>query len=227
MAFQDTADTLRAKLHLSEMPKTVTASMCIMLVLVILCAGKAGYDAMQASHITVEKAVAAQTVEDTSEADSASSATESAVLTVHVVGAVANPGVYQVPAGSRVVDAVSKAGGLAEDADQRGCNMARAVSDGEQISIPSTADDAPASAPVSSAQAQQSQQSGSASSGLVNINTATQADLETLSGIGPSTAKKIVEDRAANGPFASKEDLKRVSGIGDKKYEAIQASITV
>ena len=145
-------------------------------------------------------------------------------VTVDVAGAVASPGVYELPEGSRVIAAVEAAGGVAEDAETAPVNLARVLVDGEQVYIP-TSDEA--AAPVQPLQAQASTQTSAQSTpALVDINTASAAELETLPGIGPSTAQKIIADREKNGPFSSKEDLKRVSGIGDKKYAALADAIT-
>lgn len=158
-------------------------------------------------------------------------------LFVHVVGAVREPGVYELAAGSRVSDAVAAAGGVTTKASIDSVNLARALTDGEQVQIPTksqvkkaqqsdgssgvAADGAPSWESATEAGTQ------AAGQGKVNINTASAAELETLNGIGPATAQKIIDDRQANGPFASVDDLKRVSGIGDKKLEAIRESISV
>lgn len=135
---------------------------------------------------------------------------------VHVVGAVRRPGVYQLTQGARVADAVDAAGGLLPDAVVAGVNLARVVTDGEQILVPD--EDTPVAGPPLAGTAP-----GSAGgTGLVDINSATAEQLDTLPGVGPSTADKIVADREANGPFASVEDLGRVSGIGPKKIEALK-----
>ena len=140
---------------------------------------------------------------------------EPVTVFVHVGGAVAAPGLYELPEGARVADAVAAAGGLLPDGVQDGVNLARIVTDGEQIVVPSAAD-AAAGAPA-----------GQATAGKVNINTADAAQLDELPGVGPATAEKIVADREQNGPFATVEDIKRVSGIGDKKYEELADLICV
>lgn len=145
-------------------------------------------------------------------------------IVVDVAGAVATPGVFELPDGSRVQDAIAAAGGLAADADPSSVNRAAPVADGQQVYIP-RAGETPAaaqgtgSAPTGGAEV--------AASGLVNINSATAEELDALPGVGPSTAQAIIEDREANGPFAAVEDLVRVSGIGEKKFEKLKASICV
>jgi len=149
-----------------------------------------------------------------------------ATVFVHVVGAVARPGLYGLAAGSRVADAIAGAGGLLGSAEERAVNLARQLTDGEQIVIPTSDEVAEAGgfgATPMVAGGPSSPPGGSpaGSSAPVDINSADAAALDTLPGIGPSTAAKIVADREANGPFASPEDLGRVSGIGPKKLETL------
>ncbi len=163
--------------------------------------------------------------------EAAASATTTAVY-VHVVGAVRRPGMYELVAGARVADAVSAAGGLMANAAQAGVNLARVVADGEQITVP-TADEfargavsgAPAGGGVGGGPAGPSGAAGG--SAQVNINTADATALDTLPGVGPSTAAKIVADREANGPFSSADDLGRVAGIGPKKLEELKPRVCV
>ena len=161
-------------------------------------------------------------------------ATPPASVVVYVSGAVTTPGLVEIPEGSRVGDALTAAGGFDETADSSALNLARVVEDGEQIDVPTreerSAQESAATAGPGSGAPSGSSASSPASSktnGLVNINTATQAELESLPGVGPSTAQKIIDDRTANGPFKKKEDLKRVSGIGEKKYASLESNITV
>lgn len=141
---------------------------------------------------------------------------------VYVTGAVANPGVYSLDEGLRVCDAVEAAGGLTEDADASTVNLARVLSDGEHIALPTKAE-------VETALAQGSAGGtvGAAASSLVNINTADASALETLSGVGSATARAIISDREQNGPFSTIEDLMRVDGIGEKKFAKLKDSICV
>ncbi len=154
-------------------------------------------------------------------------ANEVTSLIVHVAGAVFRPGVFQLTAGARVVDAVEAAGGALPDAVLDGVNLARPLTDGEQIIVP---DKESYSAPAVSAGALAGGGGGAAGAKggpLINVNTADQTALQTLPGIGPATATKIVADREANGPYATADDLRRVSGIGEKKLEAIRDLVTV
>lgn len=184
----------------------------------------------------------------TESAEESEAETESAVVAVYLCGAVEEPGVYELPEGSRVVDAIRMAGGLTLTADETCVNQARYVLDGEQIYI-WTEEEKEAyqrgeSVPVSENVEGTSGVSGSggvrflndgsgnnageetAGSGLVNLNTATQQELMTLNGIGEAKAAAIVAYRQEHGYFSSKEELKNVSGIGDATYEKLQEQIT-
>lgn len=166
----------------------------------------------------------------------ASGATLPATLRVHVTGAVANPGVYDLASGARVVDAIEAAGGMAEDASEDALNRACPVADGQQVYLPTDAEveagrtvtgvdvaqlvGSACSASVTSAAGaiSSSGSSTATSSSLVNINTASQTELETLPGVGPVTAQAIISYRETNGGFQEVSDLRDVNGIGDKKY---------
>lgn len=146
------------------------------------------------------------------------------VVVVHVAGCVLRPGVYSVPAAGRVVDAVQSAGGPSANAALSAVNLAAQLTDAVQVYIPSIEEVAGGWTQTSeSAGAVAGGGTGTASAGgPVDINTAGVAELDTLPGIGQVTAGKIVADRAANGPFASLDDLGRVPGIGDAKVQALQ-----
>ena len=139
------------------------------------------------------------------------------LLRVHVGGAVAEPGVVQVPAGSIVQDAIAAAGGLIAEADPASLNLAAPVSDGMQILI-GTVDE-----PLGEIETDQAADSGGGPStdGVVNLNTATQAELEELPGVGPVMAGAILAWREENGNFGSVEELQEISGIGPKTYEKL------
>ncbi len=153
-------------------------------------------------------------------------AAESSV-TVHVVGAVSTPGVYSLPSGSRVSDAIAAAGGVTGNAAEEGINLARVLADGEQVRMLTQTEYESGAAAVAGGPAPATGGASGASGGKVDLNRATAAELDALPGVGPSTAQKIVDDREANGPFKKVEDLMRVSGIGQKKFDALKDLITV
>jgi competence protein ComEA len=142
-------------------------------------------------------------------------------LFVHILGAVAKPGLYQLHDGARAVDAVAAAGGFTAEADRQQLNLARLVSDGEQIYVPKVGE-AGSGPPGSSAAG-----GAGAIGGKVNINTASESDLETLPRVGPTMAKRIIAWREANGRFATIEDLMSVTGIGEKTFAELKDLVTI
>lgn len=140
---------------------------------------------------------------------------------VHVTGAVAKPGVYAAETGSRVFDIVAMAGGFTKKADQASVNLARLVSDGEQLLV----FERTSATSVAASNAKSSV--GSVTSTLVSLNRATQAELENLPGVGPTLAQRIIDWRSANGGFKSLEDLLEVGGIGDKLFAGIQGKVAL
>lgn len=147
-------------------------------------------------------------------------AVESGQLYVHVHGAVAEPGLYVLEAGARVVDAISAAGGFADDADSGAVNLARPLADGEQLAVPVVGEAPPAPPPGGTA-------APGGTDALVSLNSADQAALETLPRIGPALAERIIAWRDENGPFTAIEDLLAVPGIGDKMLETLRPLVTL
>ncbi|MBV1778449.1 ComEA family DNA-binding protein [Paeniglutamicibacter sp. ABSL32-1] len=138
-----------------------------------------------------------------------------ATAVVHLVGAVKKPGVYSLPLGSRVLDAVDLAGGLAKDAAPEAINLAAQIRDGEQIRIPRRGETGqPPAAGVPAPGTSDGTSGTGTQPGKINVNTADQGQLEELPGIGPSLAGRILEFRLANGPFKNLGELDAVSGIG-------------
>ncbi|WP_281964624.1 ComEA family DNA-binding protein [Serinicoccus marinus] len=159
-------------------------------------------------------------------------------LLVHVIGQVAAPGVVELEAGARVVDAVDAAGGLTSEADAGSVNLARAVVDGEQVWVGAPGEDPPpgwvAGAPATGPGPDGdpgSQGAGSdsaqAPTELLDLNTATQADLEELPDVGPVTAGRILQWREEHGAFTAVAELLEVSGIGERTLEQLEPLVTV
>lgn len=230
MSFQRSAQSWQSRLHLSKVRLPVLVGIAALALVVMVCAGKLLFDALSSDSFAIvrsgemEQRGAAEGAD--SAADGEREPTAPTLLRVHVGGEVVAPGVYDLPEGSRVFDAIEAADGFSDLAARDALNLARIVTDGEQVLVPSTAD--------ISAQEATSAGVGAAvpgttvlPGGKVNINTASAAQLDTLPGIGTSTADKIIADREANGPFKTVEDLKRVSGIGDKKFAELADFICV
>lgn len=141
------------------------------------------------------------------------------VVVVHVDGGVVVPGVYELEEGKRVRDAIECAGGLTSEADTTSINLAALLVDAQKIYVPLQGESEHASSGVTS--------TNSSGTSLININTATAEELDTLPGVGSSTAATIIQDREKSGPFTSIEDIMRISGIGEKKFEKIKDYICV
>lgn len=158
------------------------------------------------------------------------------IVTVHVAGAVKSPGVYRLTTLARVIDAVTAAGGPTSEADLERINLAQLLLDTEQVFIPgrTTRSVAPTIAPrhrptttLATPRAPSQQGSSPTSGGLVDLNTATAAELDALPGVGPATAKAIVDYRTSKGKFSRTEDLLNVAGIGPAKLAALRDLVTV
>ena len=160
------------------------------------------------------------------------SATSGSIV-VHVIGAVSRPGVVTLPPGSRVTDAINAVGGASAEADTQQLNLARVLSDGEQIRVPRIGEVLPDPAPqpggatAPGARTAPGKSGDGGASGTVNINTASASELEKLPGIGPALAQRIVEYRDSHGPFASVDSLTDVPGIGKAKLEGLREQATV
>jgi competence protein ComEA len=156
------------------------------------------------------------------------SAAVSRLLYVDVAGAVRRPGLYQVPAGSRVAAAIERAGGLLRRAERTGVNLAAPLSDGQQVIVPARgAGGRAAAAGVggSGSGATGAVGAAGAAAGPISLSTASEAQLETIDGIGPALAGRIIEYRDTHGGFRSIDELKQVSGIGDKRFETLRKAL--
>jgi len=164
-------------------------------------------------------------------------ASPTGTIFVYLSGAVKQPDVYELPAGARAVDAVNAAGGFLDSAASEALNLAAELEDGTQIHVLTKEEFKEQGGSVAAITGGSSSQAavgssdgnslGSDSDGLVNLNTADSTTLQTLPGIGPVTADKIVKDREVNGPYSNLEDLMRVSGIGPKRVEGLEGVASV
>jgi competence protein ComEA len=148
------------------------------------------------------------------------------LIFVHVLGAVRHPGLFELHDGARVMDAVAAAGGLTESADPAGVNLARIVGDGEQLYVPQRGEAQPGAPPGATQNGALAGGAGTPA-GRLNLNSATVADLDTLPRIGPALAQRIIDYRDANGRFGSVDDLRSVTGIGEKTFEGLKDLVTV
>ncbi len=148
-------------------------------------------------------------------------------LVVHVAGAVLRPGLVESVEGARVSDVVAAAGGLRPDADVSRLNLAARVADGSRLYVPAVGEGAPPSPLSVEGSSGVASGSGSAADGPVDLNTATEQQLDELPGVGPATAAAIIAYRARAGRFATVEDLAEVRGIGPAKLEALRPLVRV
>jgi competence protein ComEA len=142
---------------------------------------------------------------------------------VHVVGAVERAGVVELVDGARVHDAIDAAGGATGDADLAQLNLAAPVADGQRVAVPRVGE----VLPVAAGGTPGGETPGVDASGLVNLNTATAAQLEELPGIGPTLARAIIAERERSGGFRKVEDLQKVRGIGEKRFGELRELVTV
>ncbi|MFV9833187.1 helix-hairpin-helix domain-containing protein [Bacillus stercoris] len=169
----------------------------------------------------VKQAVPTETV-NTEVKQEAGKDESSEEIVIDIKGAVQHPGVYEMRTGDRVSQAIEKAGGTNEKADEVQVNLAEILQDGTVVYIPEKGEETAGQQGAGGAV-----QSGGGKGELVNINTATLEELQGISGVGPSKAEAIIAYREENGRFQTIEDITKVSGIGEKSFEKIKSSISV
>lgn len=196
----------------AAMPRGERVGIAVLIAL-LLASSTAWYMRSLPAPVRIEPLATAAPVPDASPSPSS--------LFVHVTGRVEAPGVYEIPAGARLIDAVAAAGGALRNADLAALNLAAPAVDGSQIHVPSVGE---VVGPVS---AGDGGTIGGDTSGKIDVNTASLEQLETLPGIGPALAQRIIDFRTANGPFPSIDALDAVSGIGSSTLENIRDLITV
>lgn len=190
-------------------------SLLALLAVIALAAGGAFYAGEQTQEEIIELDAATAPAKDLQES----------LIVVYVSGAVNRPGVVQLSEGARAKEAIDACGGFLATADTNGVNLAQKLKDGMQVKVPEKASlsmqengSGPSNARASA---------HSLPDGMVNINTAGEAELDKLPGIGPAMAKRIIEYRTENGAFQAPEEIKRVKGIGDAKYEQMKDKIVL
>jgi competence protein ComEA len=218
-------DTLRGRTELGSGPALLVVGLVALalvgtVVVVLRMHGES--EAVPAGPATVTSGAPSPVLPSAAPSTSASAAgsATSGSVTVDVSGKVRRPGVTTLPVGSRVVDALRKAGGARRGVDLSGLNLARVLVDGEQILVGRGAPGGGIAAGVSTS-------APDPAGGLVNLNTATAEQLDTLPGVGPVTAQKILEWRSANGAFSSVDELLEVDGIGEKTLADLAPHVTL
>lgn len=229
MSFQESAESWQAKTHTSKIRPPVLIGVGLLITLIVVLAFQNAWGAFQPDTVLINKEDSEQgiTGEDEGIASSPGQEDQEAPekVFVHIGGAVLTPGVYELPEGARVQEAVQAAGGFTEEASFDAVNLARCINDGEQIVVPTQAQ--AESGLNTTGEGAGEGSVGSTVSGKVNINSGTASELISLPGIGEVTAGKIIQDREKNGPFKTVEDIKRIAGIGDKKFEQLYDLICI
>ena len=151
---------------------------------------------------------------------------EKEYIKIHITGQVKIPGIIELEYGARISDAIEKAGGLTEFASLKNVNLAYKLEDGQKLYIPTTEEDVE-SVLMENGENIIQNTNLSGKSKMININKANESELEEIPGVGPAMASKIVNYRKENGEFKTIEDLKNISGIGEKKFEAMREYISV
>ena len=192
-------------------------SMLVLLAVVALAAGGAFYAGIHGQEEVVELDAGTAPVQEAQVKE----------IVVYVAGAVNRPGVVQLAEGARAKDAVDACGGFLPTADTNGVNLAQKLKDGMQVTVPEKSPQGTAVQGAAAADGAQTRTAKPLPDGMVNINTADEKELDKLPGIGPAMAKRSVEYRMENGAFQAPEEIKRVKGIGDAKYEKMKDKIAL
>lgn len=194
-------------------------SLLILLLIAAAVAGETYYGCYTQDKETVQLDAASATDETQQEA----------AVTVYVTGAVNKPGVVSIKEGACAADAVNACGGLLPTADGDKINMAQVLKDGQQLRIPEKQEASNVQTAAKGAKSSSAATAGTkaAAGGIVNINTASAEELDTLPGIGPAMAQRIIEYRETEGSFSAVEDIKKVRGIGEAKFQKMRDKICI
>lgn len=203
-------------------PKIVAIATSIFIILAV-----AIFSVVRAQSVSVEKVSPISRADGSGGASASNIITDEVTVFVHVVGAVKRPGVVELASNSRVRDALEAAGGATDQAAVSGVNLARIVTDGEQLRIPTHDEFVQMSASTQDSPNSSLDATLPNGSSLINLNVASSGDLESLPGIGPALARRIVDWRSSNGGFKTVDDLDSVSGIGEKLLDQIRELVTV
>lgn len=219
MPFLDDIDSIKSKLHLAGMSKKSLIGLLIVFGIVIFIVFQLAWSLIQAPGVEESGAEELQIEQAEEQAE------EPTTVFVHVTGCVKNPGLYELAEGARVKEAIDAAGGFGDTAATDSINLARVLTDGEQIVVADKA--VQTNAQPSGDAATSASSTSSAAPGKISINTATKEELMELDGVGEVTAEKIIAYREENGGFQKIEDLMNVSGIGEKRFDAVKDSIVL
>lgn len=195
-------------------------SLCILLLIAFIAGGGIFCNYISDSSVIPEET--SDNIDDTAENIPADDK-----ITVYVSGEVTSPGVVTLDKDSRIKDAVAACGDFTPLADKGGINLAQKLTDGMQVNVPALAQNSQPTADNHAANNAPSATKDDSNTAMVNINTATKDELDTLPGVGPATAEKIIEYRETNGYFKSIEDIKNVRGIGEAKFSKMQSRIQI
>ena len=216
--------------------KKITLAILIIIIIISICyyiySENTNFLSIQEQNLEIDE----QELENvnTEDNNTTNETKEKNIIMVHVSGAVNQPGIVELSENSRIADAIQKAGGLKEEACIDEINLAYVLEDGIKIHIPTVEEQKEKSVGnnnniyiTSESNFSTEKNNNQKKTGKININTATQEELETLPGIGPTTALKIINYRNENGKFKSIEDIKEVSGIGESKFNNIKDIISI
>ena len=200
---------------------------CIILIISVLIIGLVIYKEINKADLIEEADIVVQEEKNKIENENKQVEKNDNKIFVHIAGEVQNPGVFEIEEGRRINDLIQLAGGLTENADISKINLVYVLEDGMKISIPNKNESNIVDEDDTEKYVDKENGKDNTKTQKVNINKATQSELENLPGIGPSIATKIIDYRNSNGSFSNIEDLKKVSGIGENKFNKLKDYVCV